>query len=103
MTYKKQKEIYNGLVKERALEISDIKDKIDPNNLVYTFKTYGNEPKDFRNCKEPLKVFQDLRDGNIDPKEVLKNQARFKSYLSEIKIGDKKSPKQKKKHNKEYF
>ena len=29
------------------------------------------------------------------PKEVLKNQARFKSDLNEIKIGDKKSPNQK--------
>ena len=43
----------------------------------------------------PLKLFQDLRDGNLNPKEVLKNQARFKSDLSEINIGGKKSPNQK--------
>ena len=66
------------------LEFSDIKDKIDPNNLVYTFKTDKNEPKDFGNYQTPLKLFEDLRDGNINPKEVLKNQARFKSDLSEI-------------------
>ena len=31
-----------------------------------------------------MKLFEDLRDGNINPKEVLKNQERFKSDLSEI-------------------
>ena len=31
----------------------------------------------------PLELFKNLRDGDINPKEVLKNQARFKSDLSE--------------------
>ena len=39
VTHEKQKEIFNELAKEGALEFSDIKDKIEPNNLVYTFKT----------------------------------------------------------------
>ena len=95
MPHEKQKEIFNRLVKERVLEFSFIKDKIDPNNLVYTFKTDGNEPKDFGNYQTLLKLFEDLRDGNINHKEVLKNQGRFKSELSEIKIGGKKSPNQK--------
>ena len=43
----------------------------------------------------PLKLFEDLRDADINPIEVLKNQARFKSDLSEIKTGGKKSPNQK--------
>ena len=38
-----------------------------------------------------MKLLECLRDGNINPKEVLKSQARFKSDLSEIKIGGKKS------------
>ena len=38
----------------------------------------------------PMKVFEDLRDGEIDSKEVLKIQARLKSDLNEIKIGGKK-------------
>ena len=33
----------------------------------------------------PLKLSEDLRDGNINPKELLKNQGRFKSNLNEIK------------------
>ena len=42
-----------------------------------------------------MKLFKDLRDGNINPKEALKNQARFKSDLSEIKMGSQKLPDQK--------
>ena len=54
----------------------------------------------------PLKVFEDLRDGDLNPKEVLKNQARFKSDLSGIKTGGKKSLNQKntiKNITKEYY
>ena len=39
----------------------------------------------------PLKLFEGLKDGDINPKELLKNQARFKSDLSEIKTAGKKS------------
>ena len=46
----KQKEIFNKLVNERALQFVDIKDKIDPNNLVYKFSGNENKPKDFGNC-----------------------------------------------------
>ena len=92
----KNKQIFNRFVKERALDFFYIKDKIDPNNLVYIFKTGLNEPKDFGNYQIPLKLFEDLRDGDTNPKEVLKNQARFKSDLSEIKTGGKKTQNQEK-------
>ena len=39
MSHEKQKEIFSRLVKGRALEFSDIKDKVDRKNLVYIFKT----------------------------------------------------------------
>ena len=52
--------------------------------------------KDFGNYQMYVKLFEDLRDGGINSKEVLKNQASFKSDLSEIKTGGKKSPNQKK-------
>ena len=63
--------------------------------ILYTFKTDGNESKDFGSYQMLLKLFEDLENGNINRKDVLKNQARFKSDLSEIKIGGKKSPNQK--------
>ena len=86
--------LFNRLVKEQPLEFSNIKDKIDPKNLVYIFKTGQNESKDFGNYQMPLKLVEDLRDRDINPK-VLKNQARFVSDLSEIKVGDNKSINQK--------
>ena len=42
-----------------------------------------------------MKLLEDLRDGNINPKEVLKDQAWFKSDLNEIKTRGKKSMDQK--------
>ena len=63
--------------------------------ILYTFKTDGNESKDFGSYQMLLKLFEDLENGNINRKDVLKNQARFKSDLSEIKIGGKKLPNQK--------
>ena len=81
----KQKEIFNELLREMALEFYDIKDKIDPNNLVYVQSTAKNNLKDFGKYQMPMKLFEDLRDGQIDPKEVFKNQARLKSDLSGIK------------------
>ena len=82
MSHEKQKERFNRLVKERALEFADIKYKIDTNNLVYRFKTGGNEPEDFVNYQMPLKLFEDLRDGDINPEELLKNQKKVQIRLN---------------------
>ena len=95
MSIEKQEELFSRLVEERAHEFFDIKDNIDLNKLVYKFKTGVNEPKDFTNYQIPWKLSEDLREGDINPKEVLKNQARFKLDLSEIKTGGKKLPHQK--------
>ena len=37
-----------------------------------------------------LKLFENLKDGGVDPKEVLKNKLKFKSDLIKIKIGSNK-------------
>ena len=95
MSNEKQEELFSRLVEERAHEFVDIKDNIDLNKLVYKFKTGVNEPKDFTNYQIAWKLSEDLREGDINPKEVLKNQARFKLDLSEIKTGGKKLPHQK--------
>ena len=62
--------IFNKLLNKRASEFVDMKDKTDPNKLIYNFK---NEGKDFRNYQTPLKFFENFRDGDVDPKEVFKN------------------------------
>ena len=53
--------------------------------MIYKYKNEGISPKDFRSYQDPLKLFKDLRDGNINPKEVLKDQISFKSGLGKIK------------------
>ena len=38
-----------------------------------------------------MDLFINLKDGNVNPREVLKNQIEFKSDLGEIKEGNSKS------------
>ena len=58
---------------------------MNPNNLIYTYKTEGRSPKYFSNYQNLIDLFIDLRYGNINPKEVLKNQINFKADLDEKK------------------
>ena len=70
MSHEKQREVFNRLVNKRALEFSDIKYKIDPNKLAYVFSTGKDYPNDFGNNQMSMKLFEDLRDSEINPKEV---------------------------------
>ena len=65
------KEIFKKLIKERALDFADIKDKFDLNNGI---KTKENKPKDFRNYQILLQLFENLMVGDVNPKEVLGNE-----------------------------
>ena len=38
--------------------------------------------------KNLIKLFEHLRDGNVNPREVFKNQVNFKSDLRKIKKGN---------------
>ena len=53
--------------------------------MIYKYKTEGISPKDFNNYQNLIDLFINLRDSNINPKEVLKNQINFKSDLGQIK------------------
>ena len=66
----KQEQVFNELVIEKVLEFSDIKDKINPNNLVYIYGTGKNNPKYFENYQMPIKLFEDLNDGEIEPSKA---------------------------------
>ena len=89
-----KRKIFNKLIEERSSGFKDLQKRINPNNLIYNYKNERISPKDFRNYQNPIELFRDLRDGNINPNEVLKDQINFKSYLSEIK---KENPKSKSK------
>ena len=74
-----------NLLKKRSSEFTNLEKKINSDNLIYKYKTKGISPKDFSNYQNPTELFKDLRDGNINSKEVLKDQTNFKSDLGKIK------------------
>ena len=78
-------------MRKRSSEFHDIEKRINLDNLIYVCKTKGRSLKDFSVYQTLTDLFKNLRDGNINPKEVLKNQISFKSGLSEIIKGNPKS------------
>ena len=52
--------------------------------MTYNYKIEGKCPKDFKDYQNPIDLFIHLRDGNLEPREVLKNQIDFKSGLGKI-------------------
>ena len=79
------KEKFNKLVEEKYYEFQNLKEKINPNNLIYNYKTEGKISTDFSDYQNPIDIFINLSDGNVNPREVLKNQIEFKSDIDEIK------------------
>ena len=79
------KKIFNKLAEERSSELKDLEKKINSGNLIYKYKTEGIIPKDFSNDQNLIELFKDLRYGNINSKEVLKDQIKFKSDLAKTK------------------
>ena len=45
------------------------------------YKTEGRSSKDFRNYQNPEELFRNLKDGNVNPRQVIKYQINFKSDL----------------------
>ena len=82
----KKKKTFNELVAEKSFEFQNLKEKGNLNNFIYRYKTEGISRKDFNDYQNLIDFFINLRDGNINPTELLKDQINFKSDLSEIKI-----------------
>ena len=55
------------------------------------YNTEGRSLKDFPNYQNQIKLFKNLRDSNINPKKVLKDQINLKSDLDKIRKGNSKS------------
>ena len=75
--YLKNKKIFNELIKERSSEFWNLAKRVNSDNLIYQYKTKGRSPKDFRNYQNSIELLKDLRDGNINPKQILKDQINF--------------------------
>ena len=64
----KQKKLFNELAEEKSFEFQNLIEKINPNNLIYRYKTEVISPKDFSDYQNPIDLFINLRDGNINPR-----------------------------------
>ena len=65
--------MFNERVEKKSFKFQNLKEKINPNNLIYKFKTEGISPKDFSNYQNLIDLCINLRDGNINLREVSKN------------------------------
>ena len=52
---KKPKFTFNQFLAERVYESDGVKDKINPNELIYNFKTEYRSPKDLKSYQNPFK------------------------------------------------
>ena len=85
----KQKEIFNELLDERLEKITDLDKKVNSDELIYRYK--GNiADRKFDKFDNALDIIDKIRDGKIDLADIKNNQEKFKSYLGEIKKGNKK-------------
>ena len=85
----KQKEILNAIVDERLEKITDLDKKVNSDDLIYRYKGNTADVK-FDKFDNALDIIDKIRDGKIDLADVKNNQEKFKSYLGEIKKGNKK-------------
>ena len=85
----KQKEILNELVDERHKKITDLDKKVNSGDLIHRYK--GNTVDvSFDEFDNALYIIDKIQNGIIDLADVKNNQEKFKSYLGEIKKGNKK-------------
>ena len=73
-----------NVLKKDILNLRIQKKNLD--DLIQKHKAEGKSPKVFSVYQNPIDLFKNLKDSNMNPKEVLKNQITFESNLSEIKI-----------------
>ena len=71
MKSKKQKNIFNKFVEEKSHEFKNLRNKINPDNMIYKYKNERISSKDFRDYQNPTVLIKYFRGGNINPKEVL--------------------------------
>ena len=85
----KQKEIFNKLVDERLEKIADLDEKVNSDNLICRYKGNTADAK-FDKFDNALNIINKIQNGEISLADVKNNQEKFKSYLGEIKKGNKK-------------
>ena len=85
----KQKEIFNELVDERREKITDLDKNVNSDDLICRYK--GNKADEkFDKFDNALSIINKIQNGEINLTDVKNNQEKFKTYLEEIKNGNKK-------------
>ena len=52
--FKNRKKVFNDLPEEKHYEVQNLKEKINPNNLIYKYKPEWRSPKGFSNYQNPI-------------------------------------------------
>ena len=68
----KNKKILNEIVEKRSSDIKKLEKIVNSDNQIYKYKTEGRSPKDLRNYQHPVQLLKSLKDGKVNPREVLK-------------------------------
>ena len=74
IVYHLKRIIFNKFVEKKSYEFQKRKENISPNNLTYKYKTERRIPKDFSNYQNLRDLFINLRDGNVNQREVSKTE-----------------------------
>ena len=85
----KQREIFNELVDERREKITDSDKKVNSDDLIYRYKGSTADAK-FDNFNNALNIINKIQNGEISLADVKNNQEKFKTYLGEMKKGNKR-------------
>ena len=93
----KQKEIFNELADERREKIIYLDKKVNSDDLIYRYKGNTADAK-FDKFDNALNIINKIQNGEISLADVKNNQEKFKSYLGEIKKGNKKHKSKEQKH-----
>ena len=65
-----KKKTFMELVEERSFEPKIFYKRINPDNLIYKYKTEIKSPKYFRNYQNLRELTKNLRDSNVTLREV---------------------------------
>ena len=84
----KHKEIFNELVDERREKITDLGKKGNSDGLIYRYKGNTADAK-FDNFDNALNIINKIQNSEMSLADVKNNQEKFKTYLGEIKKGNK--------------
>ena len=85
----KQKEIFNKHVDKRREKLTNLDKKVNLDDLIYRYKGNTADLK-FDKFDNALNIINKIQNGEMSLADVKNNQEKFKSYLGEIKKGNKK-------------